>query len=269
MAETSSEGDETKETDEGDAPPASDPRGDAPSEKAAAPDEPTADGPEAKKPAIFRRWMAYAVVLAVATGIPAGLWYYQYAATWLKRPPKMGICFEGLKSRLREPVIVSPSEPYLDRTTNETVYLTETQYRAVQCTETLTEGASARLARAYAEEDPDKQAAALAAAVRAAPEGPDGDKDAVGMWMLASSSLDALPETPARADAEREADQFVGCRFDHPRLPQCTSRPPFPFAIYLLGGVGGLSLTLVVASVLWSSVSRLATRKAKPTPKKA
>ena len=266
MAETPSESDETQETEETDeveTSRSSDPPEDEPAENAASPNE-----PDAKKP-FFYRWMAYAALLAVATGIPAGLWYYQYSTTWMKRPPKVEICFEGLRSRLKEPVIVSPSEPYLDRTKNETVYLTENQYRAVQCTETLTEGAPSRLAQAYAEPDFDKQAAALAAAVRAAPEGPKGDKEAVGMWMLASSSIEALPKTPARTAAEREADQFVGCRFDHARLPQCISRPPFPVGIYLLGGVGTFSLALVLASVLQSSASRVAARKAKPTPKKA
>jgi hypothetical protein len=244
--------------------------GDAASEDASEASAPEAPAkPAAKpKPAFFHKWMRLALLVAIGTGVPAGLWCYQYTTRWNHKPPKVDLCFQGLTPRLKDPVVVSASEPYLDRASGETIYLTDTQYRAVQCAEILPEGAATKLARAFSKEKPEAQAEALAEVVTSAGEGEAGEKQAVGMWMLASPAVEALPRSDARVAAQQKMDEFVGCRFDHPRLPGCASRPAFPVGIWLLGGAGAFALALVLASMLQTAIGRVALRFAKPSEKK-
>jgi hypothetical protein len=180
------------------------------------------------------------------------------------------MCFQGLSPKLKDPVSVSASEPFLDRTTNETIYLTDTQYRAAQCADGLNAAASSRLARAFALADSDAQARALASVVTASTgTDPAGEKEAVGLWMLASAAASALPKSDVRDAAMLEMDEFVGCRFDHQRLPACSARPPFPVGIWGLGGVGAFALALVLASLVQTLGARIAIRLKNRSTKKA
>lgn len=203
----------------------------------------------------FHRWMLGALCVATLTGVPSALWYRSYDERWQHRPPKSATCSAAtaLKAQLEKPAIVSPSEPF-PLSEGETVYLTAAQFRAVKAASSLPNQAAQRLAAAYGQQDPEEQARALSAALAAARPGPEGDLEALGLWCLIAPSMQGLPEGPVREAAAREVDELVGCRFEHPKLPGCASRPPLPVGMFLLAGTGGFALCLILASLLQSTL---------------
>lgn len=222
-------------------------------QKKPAPTAAKKDAPhEPAKRKFFHKWMLGALLVSVATGIPAGLWYQSHDAQWQRRPPKLSACFVPLRARLEKPSIVSPSEPF-PGPDGQTYYLTADQFRAVGCTSKFPSASAFKLAAAYATPDPEAQAKALSATVSAAPAGPDGDLEALSLWWLVKPSLQSLPESPIRESAIAEVDELVGCRFgEHPKLPGCSTRPAFPVGILVLGGVSAFALCLILASLLQS-----------------
>ncbi len=220
-------------------------------------------------PRVFRRWMLGALLVALASG-GGGFWiWWQYHATWERSPPRINPCFANLGKRLQRPLVVSPSEPYtIDG--GETVYLSDAQNRAAGCAARLPGRLDYDLVRIWSTEDPEAQANALRELVVRVPSDPSRDQEAFGMWRLAQGSLAALPASPTRDKARADIDQLIACRFNHPQLPGCTSRPGFPILAGILGGIGGVSLLALLGSLVVRTIqhvrARLARRRASAAP---
>lgn len=216
-------------------------------------------------PRVFRRWMLGALLFGLAIG-GAGFWiWWQYHETYERPPPRINPCFTGLGNRLKRPVIVSPSEPYTLED-GETAYLSDAQNRAAGCAARLPGRLDYKLARIWTTEDPEAQVSALRELVVGIPPDPSRDQEAFGMWRLAQGTLAGLPESPSRDKARADLDQFIGCRFNHPQLPACPTRPGFPILAGILGGIGGLSLLVLLGTLIVRTIqnvrARLARRRA-------
>jgi hypothetical protein len=216
-------------------------------------------------PRVFRRWMLGALLFGLAVG-GAGFWiWWQYHETWERSPPRINPCFQALGRRLQRPLIASPSEPYtIDN--GETVYLSDAQNRAAGCAARLTGRLDYDLVRIWSTEDPEAQVSALREIVVRVPSDPSRDQEAFGMWRLAQGSLAALPASSSRDKARADIDQFIACRFNHPQLPGCPTRPGFPILAGILGGIGGSSLLALLGALIVRTIqhfrARLARRRA-------
>lgn len=168
-------------------------------------------------------------VLLVTGGI-SGATYARYASEHLHAQPDTPRCIRSARRSLRKPVIASGIEPW--ETSKGEVFLSEQEYRALTCVSTFDKDLARRLAEVFAEIDPAPRAAALAALVRSAPQGPAGDREADALYQLVSSALAALPQDlPEVKAASEEIDRIQGCRFDT-RLP-CPTRPPAPTLVWI------------------------------------
>jgi hypothetical protein len=201
--------------------------------------------PAPRAPRVLRLWMLPALVLGLA-GAGLGFWIYDVHATEHDRlPPKLHPCFRILQKRLEKPSVVSPSEPFT-LSDGETIYLTDTQNKAIGCAARLPGRADQDLARAWGIEDPDARARAMAELVEAVPPAAEHDKQALGLWRLTLGSLKAMPESAERDRAKQRIDQRLGCRFIHPALPECPTRPRPPLSAIALAGVGAAALLAAV-----------------------
>lgn len=213
-------------------------------------------------PRITERWMRWGLLVLVLFGAPGGFLYYRWAKLHDRSPPKIDICFTALSGRLKRPPIVSPSEPYtLDD--GQTYYLTEAQSKAAGCAARLPGPLHHTLVQTWAIEDPEEQAKALGKLVLDIPADEDHDREAFGLWMLAAGTLGSLPESETRSDVKAEIDQAIACRFSHPRLPPCHSRPGFPVHAAVLGGIGALGLLAVLGGLVRNTMRNLLARRAR------
>jgi hypothetical protein len=213
-------------------------------------------------PRITARWMGWGVAVALLIGGPGGFLYYRYHEVYERSPPRMDVCFTALGGRLKRPTIVAPSEPYtLDD--GQTYYLTDAQMRAAGCAARLPGTINYTLVRTWAIEDPDEQAVALGKLVLDLPPDKDHDREAFGLWRLAGGTLDSLPQSETRDKAKADIDQAIACRFSHPQLPPCPTRPPFPTHTAVLGGIGALGLLAVLGGLLVNTVRYLIARRAR------
>jgi hypothetical protein len=211
-------------------------------------------------PPYLRRWMRYALLGSLLAGAAAGAWFYDYQSKWMHYPPKPDIRFQAIARKLKALPNVSPSEEY-PGPNDETTYLTEDQFKAVNAAASLPGDVNKRLARALSEPDPDRQAELLFQLVDGAPKTPDGDASALSLFYLASAALSAPPHTPARVEARRRLDEMIGCRF-YPvatmppmNLPACSRRPGL-VPLYVLAGLAAAPLIAILGSLLATMIRR-------------
>jgi hypothetical protein len=210
---------------------------------------------DAKPPRIFHRWMLYALAAFLVFGGAGFAIYWPYREKWERPPPKVDICFTALGNRLRRPAIVAPSEPYtID---GQTYYLTDAQVRSAGCAARLPGHLNYDMVKVWAIEDGDEQANALRQLVLDVPLDTDHDKRAFGAWRLSAGTLKSLPDTPVRNKAMQDIDEAIGCRFNHPQLPGCASRPGFPIHAGVLGGIGAAGFLAAFGGVLYGLGRRL------------
>jgi hypothetical protein len=209
----------------------------------------------APKTPTFARWMLVALLLGVALGGPAAWGYFDHQARWQRPPPKIQMCFIGLGRTLRKPALVAPSEAY-PGPAGETLYLTNAQFKAVQCANSLEHGTDKQLALVLANTDPEVQATQLVELVVSKLDKPETEVDAVGLYHLASAILEGVPQSDSIRAERKKLDEALGCRFVSQRLPQCPSRPAMPIWVWILGGIGGFALCLVPASLLQRLLDR-------------
>lgn len=168
-------------------------------------------------------------VLLVTGGI-SGATYLRYANEHLHAAPDAPRCIRTARRALRKPVIASGTEPW--ETSKGEVHVSEQEYRALTCVSTFDKELAKRIAEVFSEVDPVPRAAALAALVRNAPQGPAGDREADALYQLVDGALAALPQTlPEVKAASEEIDRIQGCRFDT-KLP-CPTRPPMPVLVWI------------------------------------
>lgn len=210
--------------------------------------------PAAASP-IFARWMWAALLLGVALVAPAVWGYFDYQDRWQRPPPKVQMCFIGMGRLLRTPALVAPSEAY-PGPAGETLYLTNAQFKAVQCANSLSHGTDKELALVLTNTDPEAQAKALVELVVSKLDKPETEVDAVGLYHLGSAILQGVPQSDAVRAERKKLDEALGCRFVSQRLPQCSSRPELPIWVWILGGIGGFALCLVPASILQRLLAR-------------
>jgi hypothetical protein len=217
---------------------------------------------DAPLPRVSQRWMRWVLVVAAVLGLPGGFIYYRYHEQYERDPPKLDICFAAYGSRLRRPIIVAPSEPYT-LTDGQTFYLTDAQSRAAGCAASRLPGdASQKLVKTWAIEDQAEQAAALGKLVLDVPADPSHDREAFGLWRLVSGSLESLDKSEARDAIKKDVDQAIACRFKHPQLPDCPSRPPFPTYAAVLAAIGTAGLLAVLGGLAVGGIRRLLGRRA-------
>jgi hypothetical protein len=213
-------------------------------------------------------WLA--LLGSLLAGGAAGAWYYDHQSRWMHQPPRADPRFQAFARKLKQPPNISASEEY-PGPNDETMYLTEDQFRAVNAAASLPGDANRRLARALAEPDPDRQAQLLFELVDSVPSTPEGDATSLSLFYLASAALSAPPQTAARIAARERLDELIGCRF-YPvatvppmNLPGCARRPGMT-PLFVLGGLAGLLLLAILGSLLITLVQRVLLHRRHTTP---
>ncbi len=210
---------------------------------------------------IFRRWMAYALLGSLAAAAIGALLWLRYHERYEREPPTLSVCFKLHERRLKRPQIVAASEP-LTLPDGQTVYLTNVQHQMVGCVARIPGRYDVEVARVFGIEDPDERATAMADLVVGIPPGPEHDYAALAMWRVANGTFGQVPESPARKAASQRVDDATGCRFHHPRLPGCPTRPPFPVLVYVLLGAGGAGVLTILGALVVHLVAYVRARRA-------
>ena len=94
------------------------------------------------------------------------------------------------------------------------------------------------------------------------PAGPEHDKEVFALWRLMSGAVLSLPESPARERAKQTIDDTIGCRFNHPRLPGCPTRPEMPGYVWPAVAAGGAAVGAALLALIARLIGRLRIRMA-------
>lgn len=200
-------------------------------------------------------WLYAALVTALCGAVALG-WYLKSRDALGRPSPPMQPRYETAGMRLKWPPTVSPTEEYLTPD-GGIVYLTYEQFRAANIGAALPiAGYDKKLAAAYAEPDPDKQARMLADIIDSTPKSEEGDATALALFSLVWGVLTAPPQTPARVEAKARVDEAIGCRFipqgklAEKRIPPCKSRASLLPTYIALAASGAPLLFALVATLL-------------------
>ncbi|MDI1482072.1 hypothetical protein [Polyangium sp. y55x31] len=182
-----------------------------------------------------------ALLVISALGFAAALVSYRnYAAVWLRPPPRLPPCVLTARRLLSRDEPVTGSIPHVTPDGN-TVYLRPAEDRAVSCLGRMSSKVASAYAAAFAELEPTARARALAAALKnQVPQDASADREALASWLLASAAMRALPETPETTAARDEIDQMNACRFA--MRSTCPTRPPIPIVVWAAGVPSSLGL---------------------------
>ncbi|MDI1432123.1 hypothetical protein [Polyangium sorediatum] len=166
--------------------------------------------------------------------------YFQYAAVWLRKPPRLQPCVLSARRALTREEPVMGSIPHLTQE-GSTVYLRPAEDRAVVCLGRISTSVASAFAAAFVEIEPAARARALAVAMKDhVPREASADQVAASAWLIASGAMRALPETPETTAAREEIDGMNACRFV--LRSTCPTRPPIPIVVWAAGVPSSLGL---------------------------
>ncbi|MDC0741044.1 hypothetical protein [Polyangium mundeleinium] len=187
------------------------------------------------------RHVTAALLVLSALGLAAAIVsYLQYAAVWLRKPPRLPPCVLSARRGLTREEPVMGSIPHMT-SEGSTVYLRPAEDRAVVCLGRISTPVASAFASAFAEIEPAARARALAAAMKNhVPREASADQEAAAAWLIASGALRALPETPETTAAREEVDGANACRFV--LRSTCPTRPPIPIVVWAAGVPSSLGL---------------------------
>ncbi|MDC3958625.1 hypothetical protein [Polyangium jinanense] len=186
------------------------------------------------------RIVVAALLVISALGLAAALVSYrQYAAVWLRPPPRLPPCVPGARRMLMHEEPVTGSIPHVTPE-GSTVYLRPSEDRALSCLGRVSSKVASAYAGAFAEIEPTARARALAAVMKNLPQDASADREALAAWMLSSAAMRALPETPETTAARDEIDQMNACRFA--MRSTCPTRPSIPIVVWAAGVPSSLGL---------------------------